>query len=358
MADSWKSRCLVILLAVACSSCQDVSTDPEVEIGRRDYVWSFDTLKYAGSFQIDMAAIWGSSSRDVYVCGHNDHWGPGTVFHYDGFLWSASRFHRSLGGPIKGSVSFHDVYGFGKDDVYIVGERLFYNPNPTSTIIDSAVVIHYDGVSWKDISPKGPPLYGIHGTSSSNIWTVGSTGSSFHYNGSTWTYSQLDSGLLLSSVACLPNGRAFAVGYISDKALPIDSSGFYLNRFTDSRWVRIDSIIDYEWGFLQRFGPRLRAYGGQLFSVGPAYYRYDDPNWTQVFARSRIYHVTKTSERNVFLVGESVYHFNGTDWKEIEGLRITPGFSRTGCYTDGEQVFILESNGLLSRVLHGWLKTN
>lgn len=80
------------------------------------------------------------------------------------------------------SNSFNAVWAQSPDSVYVAG--------------DGGAIFHWDGSSWTEMeTPTERPLFGIHGSSSTNIWAVG--GDSYqstnddrsvilHYDGTSW----------------------------------------------------------------------------------------------------------------------------------------------------------------------------
>jgi hypothetical protein len=146
-----------VFTALFVYSCKNKPTQPDdntTKPGKRDYTWTIDTLSYPGSMQTLMRDIWASSPTNVYVVGHNDQPGPGTMFRYDGKSWKTTRFHVADGGTVSGPVSLSAIYGFGPNDIYAVGERIYDNPNPPYGFLDSSLIIHYDGVKWEDVKLK------------------------------------------------------------------------------------------------------------------------------------------------------------------------------------------------------------
>src|SRR5512140_2892642 len=177
----------LLLLAFGCHH----ATEPSVGAKNpRTYIWTIDTLRYPGSWQIVMEGIWGSSASDVYVVGHNDA-GSGKMFHFDGHSWQAVKLNAMEGGLIHGAIDLHAIYGFGKNDIYAVGERIYSNLFPPPNFFDSSLVIHYDGVSWREIPlvRSGPfrALWGLWGSSLTDLWAAGLSGTLIHITGTSAT---------------------------------------------------------------------------------------------------------------------------------------------------------------------------
>lgn len=69
------------------------------------------------------------------------------------------------------------VWGTAPDDVWMVGGAA-----------GTALVRHYDGTSWSDVStPAEDLMVWVHGTGADDVWSVGQSGQIVHFDGSDWT---------------------------------------------------------------------------------------------------------------------------------------------------------------------------
>lgn len=168
---------LVIFLA---GSCNLLGPDeyPELEPGRRDYIWTVDTLDNGPSGWFD--DIWGSSPDNVYAVSKG---GVHYLWHFDGSEW-APYTPRFVG-------DFYSIFGFAQNDVWMGGG----GPGGRG-------IWHFDGQEWKlahTYQPEGmgePNIKDIWGTSSSDLYAVGSVptglknpayrGFILHYDGKKW----------------------------------------------------------------------------------------------------------------------------------------------------------------------------
>ena len=115
-----------------------------------------DTATASGA----LLAIWGSSATDVYACGMN-----GTLVHSSGGAFTAV-----ASNPL-GSENCAAIWGSGPNDVYI-GEQNVY---------------HWNGSSWSTVSAGISNIRAIWGSSSSDVWIGGLGAKMVHYNGSSWS---------------------------------------------------------------------------------------------------------------------------------------------------------------------------
>ena len=96
---------LMHLFLIALFSCNSNPVTPsEVHPGRRDYVWTADTLPNYSY----MGKLWGSSPSDVWAIGAAGSY-SNTIYHFDGNKWSTDGIHRF--------ISPHSIFGFAKNNV-------------------------------------------------------------------------------------------------------------------------------------------------------------------------------------------------------------------------------------------------
>ncbi|HEX7978963.1 MAG TPA: hypothetical protein VF461_10200 [Gemmatimonadaceae bacterium] len=153
---------------------------------------------YAGAETVDMVALWGSGSSDVYAVG-------GTKMqHWNGSAWAdtASASTTSL-LAIWGS-SATDVYACGKTGTLVhssggaftavAGNPLagtdcttIWGSSASDIYIGETNVYHYDGTNWNQISPGISNIRAIWGTSANDIWIGGTGGNVVHYDGTSWS---------------------------------------------------------------------------------------------------------------------------------------------------------------------------
>jgi hypothetical protein len=342
---------IVLSLGDGCEKDVNNPTPQQSSTGKRDYIFTIDTLTYPGSFQIDMKSMWASSPNDVYVVGHNDDAGPGTIFHYGGNGWQPSNFHTRNGGPISGEVTWYSVYGTNSNDVWIAGARTYQNII-TGKLTDSGLVIRYDGVQWREYMPGvAQPFYALWEGSPTNVWVAGSNGLVMHFDGSKWEKHNLGEVYYINSLAGLPNGKMFIIGNIFDQVTPVDSDAAYLFEFNDSTWRQLDSIDEKPSAPPQRFGYFIFHFGGSLYSSGLGVFEYEDGEWNTLLC-AQVRNIWRKDARNIFAVGKAVYNYNGRDWYEYAQFRAQQ-WIYYGCYTDGNEAFILGSNGYKSFIIHG-----
>jgi hypothetical protein len=344
-----------LLLALVFTSCKkDSSPEPPSgpKPGKRDYVWTVDTIAYPGSFQTTMRDIWASSPTNVYVVGHNDQPGPGTMFRYDGTRWSTTRFHAAEGGGVVGPVSLSAVYGTGPNDIYAVGQHIYQNPSPPPNFLDSSLIIHFDGTQWREVQLpwRGRQLIGVGSTSSTSLLAGGVNGISYDREGGSWRAVQSDTTFWFSDFAADESGT-YAMAYFPRPGFW--EKDFFL-RWSGSTWVIADS---FSLGLVSaRFGIyALCNIAGTLYSAGLGVFRRNGSSWEKAFeSYETVIGLYGTRKEHIFAVGttSSVFHFNGTDWYRYAQLNVAWVLC-TAVWCTEDEVFVVGSDGNRTFIYHG-----
>jgi hypothetical protein len=353
-----KSNNLIItigLSAVLLTSCQD-STGPEPpKPGKRDYVWSIDTISYTGSLQTLLTTIWASSPTDVYVVGHNDQ-NRGQMYHYNGLTWTPALLAVSDGGSIAGGFDLSAIYGFTPNDIYAVGERIQSNPTPPPNFLDSSLIIHFDGIRWTEAElERGRGLSGIWGKRSDDLFAVGWLGTLFRYDGLGWKRFQTNDSFGYNRLVGNET-EVYLLGSISLNYTPDHVSRDYLLEWKDTSFVVIDSIIEVP-GASPTFGHlAIEGIQGTIYTAGWGAFAKKGLGWKRISAlgMETFYDIFGTRNEHIFICGfgKTLFHFNGSDWKKLDipGDSLLPLY---GVWCDEEEVFVLGSDGYRSFVIHG-----
>jgi hypothetical protein len=362
---------LILCVAVLNLQCKK-PTPPDVDDtpkpGKRDYTWTIDTLAYPGSLQTLMRDIWASSPTNVYVVGHNDQ-NKGMMYKYEGQKWTPVKLTWSEGGPIQSAIGLTAVCGFGTNDIYAVGSHIFWDPI-AQKLSDSSLIIHFDGVSWREeVIKKQRRLQSIAGISYNNVTALGGGVSSiFHFNGNSWETDSLPievpkvGEFQFASVAVVSENELYALGTIHINDIPKDI--YYFLHRVNSKWKIIDTAvieigkIEIKWGYSKLW----KSPWGKLYSVGLGVFVWNGFSWSKIFnSDAWLSKIFGTSENNIFIVGQGgiVYHFNGIDWYRFPSfpplmVTFTYEWFMSG-WTDGNEVFIVgqDSQSRRTLILHG-----
>jgi hypothetical protein len=123
----------------------------------------------------------------VWADGPSNAWAVGqqsTIVHWDGARWNvASDSTRPIVFP---SDNYNAVWGAG-GTAWIVGDASIVRCSSTSSCSTDA--------------QSGSPMYGVWGTSATNIYAVGAAGRILHFDGTSWSSMSSPTGARLSRVS-------------------------------------------------------------------------------------------------------------------------------------------------------------
>ena len=291
--------------------------------------------------------MWGANgdAPDVRDC----------LWHYDGVKWSRA----TEGTPITdftGNKVVYTVWGLAQNNVWAFGRKIYQG-------VLSAFIIHYNGVQWVDATPPNVAalsahLYNVYAAAENNIW-VGGYEYALYYNGSNWTSYKVADSIIVGSIS--GNGRYL---YLTTYSPWTDDGTRYIYKLTNGAFNVIDQSPDYPF----KFGLGLWARQNDLktFADGVISTKIKENGTIEVNGWKRELATTTSfvlganciqTDKNVFTVGvwNLVYHFNGTDWAQINinvpNHTVDPFALFWGVWTDGNEVFISDTeNGI---VYHG-----
>ncbi len=165
------------VLAVAMASATDGwATDVTVIDGRYNrgfiYHWNGDQWVISrgeGAFIDALSVVPGSNGLSVYAAGW---WGE--IWHWNGTIWSIQN--------TTACFMLYDIDMLSDTDGWAVGGL-------QCTGDESGVILHWDGVSWQQVS--GPDIgyyyHSVEAVASDNVWIVGGGGTILHWNGVAWS---------------------------------------------------------------------------------------------------------------------------------------------------------------------------
>jgi len=279
---------------------------------------------------------------DVYAVGDG-------MYHFDGSRWTPVV-------PLAEFVEYHDIIGFSASDIWVVGERIYPNPNPPPNFLDSALIIHYDGSQWRE-SQRMPArgLWSMWGNSPTNIYAGSLDGKILRYDGSIWTLQQIRENMQIISLG--GDGNILFAGGSVTISFP-DTQMIYANSGTG--WYLVDQQLEGESFWDPRFGYSA------IFSPGPGIiysstwgiFKWENNYWSRIIQWGyALRDIAGDRPDNVFVIGwePTVFHWNGQDWQRIAAAeqKMPPVTVLSGVWTDGNEVFIVGDDGWRGYVLHG-----
>ncbi len=306
--------------------------------------WVADTIRnpYAGS-QLMLLSIWGSDTNDVYAIGHNSAGGDASLFHYDGKKWSVVKITQGEGGFIGSYVDFNNIEGSVKNDIWAVGSRGSY----FGSTIDSSLVIHYDGSRWSEVQMQRckSGMVSLKVLGMNDVYLGGAYGEVYHYDGSTFTETILDTNVTISLGG--DDIRMFAGGdtYYIDPAVRYISVYSKLN---GGPWHLLKTTSEAEYYQNRTYGyyDFFSLGGGRYFCGGEGVYLLSDSTWQLSYSQDDYSYgrIRGTGPANVFAISGSdrLLHWDGVDWKL---LNIPPGLNESqqfggGLWVKGNKIFI------------------
>jgi hypothetical protein len=133
-------------------------------VGLNGDIYHFDGTAWSAmdsGTSADLYAIQGSSSSDIWAVGSAT-----AQTHYNGSVWNSLTIHPLM-------VTYTALWGTSASNIYMSCHNVF---------TDAGLVKHYDGSSWSNLTtPDCPSLNGIWGSSNSDIFAVGDSGTILHY---------------------------------------------------------------------------------------------------------------------------------------------------------------------------------
>jgi hypothetical protein len=344
----------LICFIISSLTCKDGSTKPSDNVkSPRDYTWTVDTLTYPGSMQTSMREIWASSPTDVYVVGHNDQ-NRGLMYHFDGTVWTDVKLSTIQGGAIEGPIDLYAIYGFSSNDIYAVGERLYINPTPPPNFLDSNLIIHFNGVQWTEIViTRDGYLSSIWGANSQDIWAGGTHGSLYHYQSGPWNEIVYDSLSFISSIWGLSSSDVYFTSVRGD-IQPHDTLIYQLWYYNGVSLSSIDSFMVTPINLQSKFGYNLWQTEQILYSSGYGVYIMEGNQWRQFLVNEYPLHIGGSSRCNIYAVGDfgRIFHWNGTDWLRLTAIE-NPGVQYLSVWANNREAFIVGNDGSQSFILHG-----
>ena len=329
-----------VFIIIFFNSCNHI-TEPYIQPGSRDYVWTIDTIKVDPGYQINLCAIAAVSANDVWAGA----WGNVP----DMYMW------------------------------------------------------HYDGKTWNHVAnpPSGAPR-GFGVVSSTDIWAGTSTGHIWHWNGSAWSdFVQITKDgydrLFVNNFYVENANSIYAVGFYYNNSKNI-GSGFILH-FTNGIWSFINlpvidsqflqCLFDYKSKELYIVGYDLTedrigkvhiynfnsiheiyssVHNANINKIGDEVYLDFDRKiykyefnemflWKDFSNTNYLAMAWGRNEKDFFVLtdgGYSVSHYNGTDFQKISKAY----WGISGIAVLEKDVFILNvmDDNMISTIVHGKLK--
>ena len=170
-----------------------------------------------------------------------------------------------------------------------------------------------DGWCWSTPTPQGNPLYSIWGSSASDVWAVGESGSIVHWDGTVWTQVPSGEHGPLRGVWASGARDAWAVG---DNAVIV--------RWDGTTWSPPPGVptTGFHWRAVWGTGPTDLWIVGDDTSVstpdgdGGAMMHWNGAAWTKYSGPQSLGALWGTGPNDVWGLGDAhgLFHWDGTTW--------------------------------------------
>ena len=340
----------LILLFIPQLSCSS-PTDPNdnLQPGRRDYVWSIDSISGPGFPYLQ--SIWGSSPTDVWGAGFSEDVRD-CLWHYDGISWKRA----TEGTPItvlgNGSKIVGGVWGTAQNDVWAFGGRIFSDP-----IRIEPFVMHFNGSQWLELlgdksqMPNGfTDIYGIR----KDLFWVSSSDHVSEYKDGVWKKYFIGENYYVQSIEGI-GSNVYLMAY------PIGVDSLYLMKLRGNNFEVIDRTNLFSPG---KFSPngilfannKVYTFGYGINSTNTTNEEIDVNNWKNDLKpppNGGFWGSYKISSKDIWGIGSPsiLFQYNGENWQQlfitIQNIEAT----FEGIWGDGNQIFLCDiENGI---IFHG-----
>ncbi|MEK6868595.1 MAG: hypothetical protein AABX63_04695 [Nanoarchaeota archaeon] len=352
----------ILVLLVINFSCKDNITGQLKTKEDLNYKWTIDTLYYTPNPQTNgdtfVNDIWGANDSCVFAVGHDVLGGRGSIWKFNGKEWQREKIFKNEGGTFTQALSLNGLMGFTNNNIYAFGVHVYSNSNPPPILIDSALIIHYDGNLWKEIpAPNGSIIYKGAAVSPIDFYCGGSNGQLYHYNFGRWKIDTIK----LSQFPELPFYNISVESYKNNEVY-IETVQYNPNNgliyyqfllYTENGVTILDSTtsITPKWGTNSFW----QSPSGKLFSAGTnGIYLFEKNMWNKFNSMETISSIYGTNDNHIFALGVSgkLYFYNGTTWNVIATIASNyPVYGRIWC-TNSSIFIAIPLNGR-TLVYHG-----
>ncbi len=289
-------RLFILALLITTLSCKDTVTGPPGDLpGRRDYVWTIDTLDASENIY---GRMWGSSPKDVWTISSSN-WDK-SLFHFDGVNW------RSF--SINGMFNLTAIYGFSNKDIFVGA--------------DNGSIWRNNGFGWNLFAKLIKPgldyflFENIWGTSSSDFYAVGSGPDT--------------NGLYNSSV---------------------------IAHFSNNNWIMLntdtlkgDVVHLYKNGIDNRTYFRLTKIGGVLHVDSTIIYEIKDSKYVKlyssIYAKGQQADISLIDDEVYFILGNNISVRRNNEFKTILNVNSSDFYQRIWG-RNSKDIFLLMTDGLV-----------
>jgi len=302
---------LSFTIALLFFSCEKTTEPEKIELSRRDYTWTVDTVK---AFNTYLMKMWGSSPTDVWAVGNGGSLDD-DIWHYDGVNWSTDGISRLINPWC--------IYGFSEKDIWVGGSE--------------GSIWHYGGGSWyesftyKNSDYSSIFFVDIWGETPDDVYAVGFADSNevrfglmMHYNGTEWSRVNIKftegilNGIKKGNNA---NNKYYIWNHIQNRQQ--DSAKYF--EFDNEKLEEIYFDKDH-WHDLTIFDDEV------IFTIDNGIYTYNNDSFNLITENPYPNNYQSVYGRNkkdiIWAMADGLTHFNGTDFEyilEFDDLNLLDG---------------------------------
>lgn len=284
------------LIFISCNTTEPPDNEDNLHPGRRDYIWTADTLWTQDFFCI--TEVWGSSPNSIWMVASGTS-AKDCLWYYNGVKWNRSNQILSPG--------LSTVFGLSAEEIWL-GDTygsIWRNKGSSWQKFKQLIVSGYD---WIVIGS-------IYGTYSNNLYAVGTAdnynGSGYKgiilkYDGSDWKFLYIpDIRVGFHRIKKMKNGKYLVEG-------SNDDNGFLEKLFVFDGNSNLKEIYsDYAY-------PAIYEMNGDVYVViNSKIYKCRNDKlelWKDFSSTSYVRTVLGRNEKDFFGCGyDGIMHYNGTD---------------------------------------------
>jgi len=344
------SAIVFVVLFSSCKSSPVAGPEDNIPAGRRDYVWTVDTISNlvpTNSYYF----LWGTSPSNLWCGGPTGDYNK-MLLHNDGTGWKV--FPHEWDGLW---VEPWSIFGFSADDFWVGGNY--------------SDLWRYKNGKFYKFGIYNIPEYGktvitrLWGNSSDDIYATGATytkshdslySTLLHFDGKEWSYKIKPrlNGTFIEIIGEINSGNYYLLWYKSSNTSE-DSTGIYEYNGAEIKRIYYNNVTKYNGCGMALLGDKV------YFGFKKSIYSYKedkllreiDLNSYNVSALSKI---NGRSIKDFFVnVDDGIGHFNGTDMLTVFKI-INAGI--TSAVILEKDVYFLCPDKLVNKfyIIHGRLK--
>lgn len=295
--------CFIAITSIL-SSCGVTDTEEKSQPGRRDYVWSVDTITVP---KITFRSIWGETPNNIFIVAP----GYGTyaekLYHFNGNKWDMLRISNIEWDPtcVIGSSDNTLFFGDYKGMIYRYdSQNLKLDYTYPETINTYA---NYIQMMCKGKNDEIFAIFQASYNSSTSVLNV-----VLKYDGEKWySFFSIVSNWSFSTIKYL-NNKLYLVGE------NLQDEPKYLFELSDGKLKKIKEVLGTG-TFLN-----INLINGKLYAITKGLLeRYNGNMFLPVivFDKDLAYYASGRNEKDIFLTGyNGIYHYDGNDIKTLYKL--------------------------------------